>query len=267
MYMLKLIHLVDDKIHARSIGPYSLITQQPLGGKAQFGGQRFGEMEVWALEAYGAAQILQEILTVKSDDVNGRQKMYNSILESNVTADPGVPESFKVLKKELQSLCIDVQLLTEGQEEAKRSITLDDFDGQLLSHRTTALEDHELDSKDDLELSFANIFKDIAVKVEDTKEEEDDFSKLFESSVSFEEFEKAPEISIDALLEDDLDSVDLSAPIDESMLFGEDHFAPLSDMNLELDNLFGDKEIPDEKEDEDKPEEKQDDKDDDKEDK
>ena len=104
MYMLKLIHLVDDKIHARSVGPYSLVTQQPLGGKAQFGGQRFGEMEVWALEAYGAANILQEMLTVKSDDVMGRQKIFDSIIKSNVTAEPGLPEAFKVLKKEMQSL-------------------------------------------------------------------------------------------------------------------------------------------------------------------
>lgn len=117
MYMLKLVHLVDDKIHARSVGPYSLVTQQPLGGKAQFGGQRFGEMEVWALEAYGAANILQEILTVKSDDVMGRQKIFDSIMKSSVTAEPGLPEAFKVLKKEMQSLCLDMRLLNEGAEE------------------------------------------------------------------------------------------------------------------------------------------------------
>ncbi len=117
MYMLKLVHLVDDKIHARSVGPYSLVTQQPLGGKAQFGGQRFGEMEVWALEAYGAANILQEILTVKSDDVIGRQKIFDSIMKSSITAEPGIPEAFKVLKKEMQSLCLDMRLLNEGSEE------------------------------------------------------------------------------------------------------------------------------------------------------
>jgi DNA-directed RNA polymerase subunit beta len=112
IYMLKLAHLVDDKIHARSIGPYSLITQQPLGGKAQFGGQRFGEMEVWALEAYGAAYTLQELLTVKSDDVSGRTRIYEAIVKGKNAPEPGVPESFNVLVKELQSLCLDVELLT-----------------------------------------------------------------------------------------------------------------------------------------------------------
>jgi len=111
IYMLKLSHLVDDKIHARSIGPYSLITQQPLGGKAQFGGQRFGEMEVWALEAYGAAYTLQELLTVKSDDVEGRSKVYEAIVKGDVPEPPGLPESFNVLVRELQSLCLDVELL------------------------------------------------------------------------------------------------------------------------------------------------------------
>lgn len=111
IYMLKLSHLVDDKIHARSIGPYSLITQQPLGGKAQFGGQRFGEMEVWALEAYGAAHILQELLTCKSDDVSGRSKIYESIVKGESNFEPGIPESFNVLVRELQSLCLDVELI------------------------------------------------------------------------------------------------------------------------------------------------------------
>ena len=113
IYLLKLSHLVDDKIHARSIGPYSLITQQPLGGKAQFGGQRFGEMEVWALEAYGAAHILQELLTVKSDDVYGRTKIYEAIVKGEPTVEPGLPESFNVLVRELQSLCLDVELLSD----------------------------------------------------------------------------------------------------------------------------------------------------------
>jgi DNA-directed RNA polymerase subunit beta len=108
IYMMKLSHLSDDKIHARSIGPYSLITQQPLGGKAQFGGQRFGEMEVWALEGYGAAYTLQEMLTVKSDDVNGRSKTYEAIIKGENTPEPNVPESFNVLVKELQGLCLDV---------------------------------------------------------------------------------------------------------------------------------------------------------------
>ncbi len=116
IYMLKLSHLVDDKIHARSIGPYSLITQQPLGGKAQFGGQRFGEMEVWALEAYGAAYILQELLTAKSDDVYGRAKIYEAIVKGEAAIEPGVPESFNVLIRELQSLCLDVELMKKPRE-------------------------------------------------------------------------------------------------------------------------------------------------------
>ena len=110
IYMLKLSHLVDDKIHARSIGPYSLVTQQPLAGKAQFGGQRFGEMEVWALEAYGAAHVLQEILTVKSDDVNGRSRVYEAIVKGQNLPEPGIPESFNVLVKELQALGIKVTM-------------------------------------------------------------------------------------------------------------------------------------------------------------
>jgi DNA-directed RNA polymerase subunit beta len=119
IYMLKLHHLVEDKIHARSTGPYSLITQQPLGGKAQFGGQRFGEMEVWALEAYGAANILQELLTVKSDDVMGRVQTYEAIVKGEEIQSPGVPESFKVLIKELQALGLSVEILNENEEEIR----------------------------------------------------------------------------------------------------------------------------------------------------
>jgi DNA-directed RNA polymerase subunit beta len=119
IYMLKLSHLVDDKIHARSIGPYSLITQQPLGGKAQFGGQRFGEMEVWALEAYGAAHILQELLTAKSDDVTGRAKIYESIVKGDASFTAGLPESFNVLIRELQSLCLDVELISTKRKPAE----------------------------------------------------------------------------------------------------------------------------------------------------
>jgi len=121
IYMLKLSHLVDDKIHARSIGPYSLITQQPLGGKAQFGGQRFGEMEVWALEAYGAAHILQELLTAKSDDVYGRAKIYEAIVKGEPGIEPGVPESFNVLVRELQSLCLDVELMKRQKPQAEKA--------------------------------------------------------------------------------------------------------------------------------------------------
>ncbi len=125
IYMLKLSHLVDDKIHARSIGPYSLITQQPLGGKAQFGGQRFGEMEVWALEAYGAAYVLQELLTAKSDDVYGRAKIYEAIVKGEAAAEPGVPESFNVLIRELQSLCLDVELMKSAVETVDTALAAD----------------------------------------------------------------------------------------------------------------------------------------------
>ena len=127
MYMMKLHHLVDDKIHARSTGPYSLVTQQPLGGKAQFGGQRFGEMEVWALEAYGASYTLQEILTIKSDDVIGRVKAYEAIVKGENVPDPGIPESFKVLIKELQSLSLDVKIFNEGKEEIKLKDSYEDY--------------------------------------------------------------------------------------------------------------------------------------------
>ena len=126
MYYLKLAHLVDDKIHARSTGPYSLVTQQPLGGKAQFGGQRFGEMEVWALEAYGAAYTLQEMLTVKSDDTVGRVKTFESIVKGYNIPKPGIPESFKVLVKELQALCLDVKILDKDGEEVDITTNYDE---------------------------------------------------------------------------------------------------------------------------------------------
>ena len=147
-YYLKLHHLVDDNIHARSTGPYSLVTQQPLGGKAQFGGQRFGEMEVWALEAYGAAYTLQEILTVKSDDVTGRVKTYEAIVKGHNVPTPGVPESFKVLVKELQSLCLDVKILGEDGEEV--DLKDDDDDDSIYGAGGKALPDDEITMDDDL---------------------------------------------------------------------------------------------------------------------
>ena len=128
MYYLKLHHLVDDKIHARSTGPYSLVTQQPLGGKAQFGGQRFGEMEVWALEAYGAAYTLQEILTVKSDDIVGRVKTYEAIVKGENIPKSGIPESFKVMVKELQSLALDIRILNHNMEEVDLDASFEDDD-------------------------------------------------------------------------------------------------------------------------------------------
>lgn len=164
MYMLKLAHLVDDKIHARSTGPYSLVTQQPLGGKAQFGGQRFGEMEVWALEAYGAAYTLQEILTVKSDDVVGRVKTYEAIVKGDNVPEPGVPESFKVLIKELQSLGLDVKVLSEGDAEIEIRDEEDDI-GEAAEELGLELGEGPSSTPDD------------EVEAEET-EEDDDFSEL-----------------------------------------------------------------------------------------
>ncbi|MFZ5974481.1 MAG: DNA-directed RNA polymerase subunit beta [Bacillota bacterium] len=164
MYMLKLAHLVDDKIHARSTGPYSLVTQQPLGGKAQFGGQRFGEMEVWALEAYGASNTLQEILTVKSDDIIGRVKTYEAIVKGENIPEPGVPESFKVLIKELQSLALDVRVLSETNEEITIRESVDEeidlmgvnIEGNEDGPRTDRLDDAE-DDFDDEELDISDL--------------------------------------------------------------------------------------------------------------
>ncbi|APH16145.1 DNA-directed RNA polymerase, beta subunit [Clostridium sporogenes] len=150
MYILKLAHLVDDKIHARSTGPYSLVTQQPLGGKAQFGGQRFGEMEVWALEAYGAAHTLQEILTVKSDDVVGRVKTYEAIVKGENIPEPGVPESFKVLIKELQALCLDVKVLNDDNQEIKLKESVDeDADGLEVNIEGTENQPEEKEEKEE----------------------------------------------------------------------------------------------------------------------
>ena len=162
MYYLKLHHLVDDKIHARSTGPYSLVTQQPLGGKAQFGGQRFGEMEVWALEAYGAAYTLQEILTMKSDDVTGRVKTYEAIVKGQNIPTPGVPESFKVLVKELQSLALDIRVLNrDGEEIELASIGEDDYDASRRRSRNSDSDVTEEDvgasvETDDLYNSYTN---------------------------------------------------------------------------------------------------------------
>ena len=175
MYYLKLHHLVDDKIHARSTGPYSLITQQPLGGKAQFGGQRFGEMEVWALEAYGAAYTLQEILTVKSDDVTGRVKTYEAIVKGQNIPTPGVPESFKVLVKELQSLALDIRVLDRDGNEIELS-KLDEEEDESLNPRFDELTD--LRANDDELRGFDSDF--------DAEEDDDDDDEAFDDD-SFDE--------------------------------------------------------------------------------
>ncbi len=182
MYMIKLHHLVDDKIHARSTGPYSLVTQQPLGGKAQFGGQRFGEMEVWALEAYGAAHILQEILTVKSDDVVGRVKTYESIVKGNDISEPGIPESFKVLFKEMQSLALDVKVLNEaGEEVSLKSLTDDDADMQ---------QPHAREKEGYEEVSVEEVFGTEDRDEHETESDEGDISNIFDDIDQFDDDER-----------------------------------------------------------------------------
>ncbi len=192
MYMLKLHHLVDDKIHARSTGPYSLVTQQPLGGKAQFGGQRFGEMEVWALEAYGAAHTLQEILTVKSDDVTGRVKTYEAIVKGENIPEPGVPESFKVLIKELQSLALDIKIITSDQNEMEIIETVDDdysvlqesmedirFEDDLNGMSKVSVDEiddiDDIDDVDDINDDIDEDFDDLDSSALDLDIDEDDF--------------------------------------------------------------------------------------------
>jgi DNA-directed RNA polymerase subunit beta len=186
MYMLKLHHLVDDKIHARSTGPYSLVTQQPLGGKAQFGGQRFGEMEVWALEAYGAAYTLQEILTVKSDDIVGRVKTYEAIVKGENIPEPGIPESFKVLIKEMQSLCLDVKVLTEDNEEIEIR-DADDVDNTPTVARESAAAEVEAEAaaEEDLDMESYEVVE--LDESEDADNEATDDKSAADDSVETEE--------------------------------------------------------------------------------
>ncbi len=201
MYMIKLHHLVDDKIHARSTGPYSLVTQQPLGGKAQFGGQRFGEMEIWALEAYGAAHVLQEILTVKSDDIVGRVKTYESIVKGTNISEPGIPEAFKVLLKELQSLALDVKVLTENKEElalkdlieadyddvapktrekdVQEEVSIDNID-ETAEVNGEFIDNEEVDIDDDFEFNASDMFDDDDVEIDTTIPESDMFDDDFD---------------------------------------------------------------------------------------
>ncbi|NLL17418.1 MAG: DNA-directed RNA polymerase subunit beta, partial [Clostridia bacterium] len=202
MYVLKLAHLVDDKIHARSTGPYSLVTQQPLGGKAQFGGQRFGEMEVWALEAYGAAYTLQEILTVKSDDVVGRVKTYEAIVKGDNVPEPGVPESFKVLIKELQSLGLDVKVLSEGDAEIEIREDEDDI-GEAVEELGLELGEGPSRTPDD------------GIEAEE-ESEEDDFGEL-----EIEELEEATD-EIIPFDDSDFDSSELLDDGDEPFYDDED---------------------------------------------
>ena len=189
MYMLKLHHLVDDKIHARSTGPYSLVTQQPLGGKAQFGGQRFGEMEVWALEAYGAAYTLQEILTVKSDDVVGRVKAYEAIVKGENIPEPGVPESFKVLVKELQALGLDIKLYSENNEELELKEHIEDGIDFNEIENNTSLENNNVVDENELEDGYI---------------EEDEMLEDEESDELFEEIDDEDDESIFDSNDDDI---------------------------------------------------------------
>ncbi|HBG10358.1 MAG TPA: DNA-directed RNA polymerase subunit beta, partial [Firmicutes bacterium] len=223
IYMVKLAHLVDDKIHARSTGPYSLVTQQPLGGKAQFGGQRFGEMEVWALEAYGAAYTLQEILTVKSDDVVGRVKTYEAIVKGENIPEPGVPESFRVLVKELQSLALDVRVLSENEEEIEIKEDEEDISemarelgidiqsagsgansaraqGQENRSRVRQAEEDEQDADEDEDESFLPE-EDSA---EDTVEDEDFAVDFDEDDLDFDDEDSSLDELDDLSEEDDL---------------------------------------------------------------
>ena len=178
MYMIKLAHMVDDKLHARAIGPYSLVTQQPLGGKAQNGGQRFGEMEVWALEAYGAAHILQEILTIKSDDVIGRNQTYEAIIKGLPVPKPGIPEAFRVLEKELQALAIDVRLLDDQGNEmsidnmAKESVEEENRIHNELRHGTPLSNENENYNDEDIkDLTEYNDVVDATIGADDFDEE------------------------------------------------------------------------------------------------
>ena len=191
--MLKLHHLVDDKIHARSTGPYSLVTQQPLGGKAQFGGQRFGEMEVWALEAYGAAYTLQEILTIKSDDVVGRVKAYEAIVKGENIPEPGVPESFKVLVKELQALGLDIRLFSEDNQELELKEHIDEGIDYEDVEKEKVLTEEDVLNLSDLEDGY---------KEEEMVDEEEESDELFDE----DNFDDDEDIYDNDMANDNLDN-------------------------------------------------------------
>ncbi|MBR3623170.1 MAG: DNA-directed RNA polymerase subunit beta, partial [Selenomonadaceae bacterium] len=214
VYMLKLHHLVDDKIHARSTGPYSLVTQQPLGGKAQFGGQRFGEMEVWALEAYGAAYTLQEILTVKSDDVVGRVKAYESIVKGENIPEPGIPESFKVLIKELQSIGLDIKVLSEDAKE----ITIRDEDDDDIGEKAKNL---------DLDVDGVNPEPEEPKETDETDsyDSDDDDGDISDLDISDDDISDV-DISDDDLLNVDISDDDIIADLDDMSDF---------DLNVDVD--------------------------------
>ena len=208
MYYLKLHHLVDDKIHARSVGPYALVTQQPLGGKAQFGGQRFGEMEVWALEAYGAAYTLQEILTVKSDDTLGRVSTYEAIVKGQNVPSPGIPEAFKVLIKEMQSLCLDVKVLDINQEEIDLKQNFDDDDP--MPSRDTSFSEEKTDDNTE--------YSDDDIREEGFTFDEDENDVESSEDFTDDEFSFDDEEDDELVIDDDndlFDSFDIDDPSDE----------------------------------------------------
>ena len=212
MHYLKLAHLVDDKIHARSTGPYSLVTQQPLGGKAQFGGQRFGEMEVWALEAYGAAYTLQEILTVKSDDVVGRVKTYEAIVKGENVPEPGVPESFKVLIKELQSLALDMKVLDKDNNEIILKESIDDDDIDLPVNISDAEKD-ELEENSELETDYDDSELDDIIGDDENDDDDDDLM----ASIIGEEFDDIDYLDAEGL--ESLDSIAEDEDTDDDELY------------------------------------------------
>jgi DNA-directed RNA polymerase subunit beta len=251
IYMLKLAHLVDDKIHARSTGPYSMITQQPLGGKAQFGGQRFGEMEVWALEAYGAAYTLQELLTVKSDDVVGRVKTYEAIVKGENVMEPGVPESFKVLIKELQSLALDVKVLTENREEVDIKTPEDEM-GETERREYGLLMGDEQPVVSQTVVATREAAAEVPAEVEEEEEEEIDDSKPLDATAPippppvaprtaevepdeiFEATEETPDDEIEGAQGYELEEEEEESYEDEKPSYdGDEDEAPFTETNTE----------------------------------
>jgi len=233
MYFLKLLHLVDDKIHARSTGPYSLVTQQPLGGKAQFGGQRFGEMEVWALEAYGAAYTLQEILTVKSDDVVGRVKTYEAIVKGENVPKPGIPESFKVLVKELQSLCLDVSVLDEENNVIDLKQDYDDEEGSITSGFDVGspIKPDDRDALDFMVSGYDNTSIIDVDRFDDNDEDSDE-----DVVDSDDEFMEPDDITDDSLEDEDYHDVDADLIGDEDEVLPDDFDLSLDDIDSDLDD-------------------------------
>ncbi|HPU67823.1 MAG TPA: DNA-directed RNA polymerase subunit beta [Clostridiales bacterium] len=233
MYFLKLLHLVDDKIHARSTGPYSLVTQQPLGGKAQFGGQRFGEMEVWALEAYGAAYTLQEILTVKSDDVVGRVKTYEAIVKGENVPKPGIPESFKVLVKELQSLCLDVSVLDEENNVIDLKQDYDDEEGSITSGFDVG-SPIKPDDRDALDFMVSGYDNTSIIDVDRFDDDDEDSDK--DVVDSDDEFMEPDDITDDSLEDEDYHDVDADLIGDEDEVLPDDFELSLDDIDSDLDD-------------------------------